>query len=108
MVGQHHGGKKEEREVEGMCRLHRLEQSLSERSFPPSSDKSIGGCNRRSSSMSFLNAFQRYHQIPLALDDQEKTSFVTPVRNYHYKVIPFGLKNAGSTYQRMITKMFEA
>ena len=58
--------------------------------------------------MSFLNAFQGYHQIPLALDDQEKTSFVTPVRNYHYKVIPFGLKNAGSTYQRMITKMFEA
>ena len=48
--------------------------------------------------MSFLDAFQGYHQIPLALDDQEKTAFVTPVRNYHYKVMPFGLKNAGSTY----------
>ena len=58
--------------------------------------------------MSFLNAFQGYHQIPLALNDQEKTSFVTPIRNYHYKVMPFGLKNAGSTYQRMMTKMFEA
>ena len=58
--------------------------------------------------MSFLDAFQGYHKIPLALDDQEKTSFVTPVRNYHYKVMSFGLKNAGSTYQRMITKMFEA
>ena len=57
--------------------------------------------------MSFLNAFQGYHQIPLALDDQEKTAFVTPVGNYHYKVMPFGLKNAGSTYQRMMTKMFE-
>jgi len=41
------------------------------------------------------------------LDDQEKTGFVTPTRNYHYKVIPFGLKNAGFTYQRMITRMFE-
>ena len=57
--------------------------------------------------MSFLDAFQGYHQIPPALDDQEKTDFVTPIGNYHYKVIPFGLKNAGSTYQRMMTKMFE-
>ena len=48
--------------------------------------------------MSFLDGFQGYHQIPLALDDQEKTAFVTPVGNYHYKVMPFGLKNAGSTY----------
>ena len=58
--------------------------------------------------MSFLDAFQGYHQIPLATDDQEKTVFVTPIRNYHYKVMPFGLKNAGSTYQRMMTKMFES
>ena len=58
--------------------------------------------------MSFLDAFQGYHQIPLAVEDQEKTAFVTPVGNYHYKVMPFGLKNAGSTYQRMMTKMFES
>ena len=58
--------------------------------------------------MSFLDAFQGYHQIPLALDDQEKTAFVTPTGNYHYKVMPFGLKNAGSTYQWMMTKMFES
>ena len=57
--------------------------------------------------MSFLDAFQGYHQIPLALDDQEKTAFVTPIRNYHYKVMPFGLENAGSTYQRIMNKMFE-
>ena len=42
--------------------------------------------------MSFLDAFQGYHQIPLALDDQEKTAFVTSFENYHYKVMPFGLK----------------
>ena len=57
--------------------------------------------------VSFLDAFQGYHQIPLALDDQKKTAFVTPTGNYHYKVMPFGLKNARSTYQRMITRMFE-
>ena len=48
--------------------------------------------------MSFLDAFQGYHQIPLALDDQEKTAFVTSIGNYHYKVMSFGLKNVGSTY----------
>ena len=58
--------------------------------------------------MSFLDTFQGYHQIPLALDDQEKTAFVTLVGNYHYKVMPFGLKNTGSTYQRMMTRMFES
>ena len=58
--------------------------------------------------MSFLDAFQGYHQIPLASNDQENTVFVTPVGNYHYKVMPFGLKNAGSTYQRMMTRMFES
>ena len=44
--------------------------------------------------MNFLDAFQGYHQIPLTEEDQEKTAFVTPVGNYHYKVMPFSLKNA--------------
>ena len=43
----------------------------------------------------------------MALNDQDKTTFVTPTGNYHYKVMPFGLKNAKATYQRMMTKMFE-
>ena len=44
----------------------------------------------------------------MGLDDQEKIAFVTPIGNYHYKVMSFGLKNAGSTYQRMMTRMFES
>ena len=58
--------------------------------------------------MSFLETFQGYHQIPLALPNQEKTAFLTLTRNYHYRVTPFGLKNAGSTYQRMVTRMFKS
>ena len=57
--------------------------------------------------VSFLDAFQGYHQIPLVLGNQEKIAFVTPTRNYHYKAMSFGLKNAGSTYQKMIIRMFE-
>ena len=58
--------------------------------------------------MSLLDAFQGYHQISLALLDQEKTTFLTPTGNYHYRVMSFGLKNVGSTYQRMVTRMFES
>ena len=58
--------------------------------------------------MSFLDAFQGYHQIPLSLHDQEKMVFRAPNGNYHYRVMPFGLKNAGSMYQRMVTRMFES
>ena len=41
--------------------------------------------------MSFLDAFQGYHQIPLTVGDQEKIAFVTPIGNYHYKVMSFSL-----------------
>ena len=57
--------------------------------------------------MSFLDDFQGYHQIVLVVEDQEKTSFITPEANYHYTVMPFGLKNARATYQRMMTRMFK-
>ena len=56
--------------------------------------------------MSFLDTFQGYHQIALDAKDQEKMTFISPDANYHYTVMPFGLKNAGATYQRMMTRMF--
>ena len=43
----------------------------------------------------------------MAPKDQEKTFFITPIGNFHYKVMPFGLKNVGFTYQRMVTQMFK-
>ena len=56
--------------------------------------------------MIFLDAFQGYHQIALATEDQENMSFISPDANYHYTVMPFGLKNAGATYERMMSRMF--
>ena len=40
-------------------------------------------------------------------DDQEKTSFVIGQGTYCYRIIPFGLKNARATYQRLVNKMFQ-
>jgi hypothetical protein len=48
--------------------------------------------------ISFLDAFQGYHQIALSPVDQEKTTFITPRGIFCYQVMPFGLKNARSTY----------
>ena len=56
--------------------------------------------------MIFLDAFQGYHQIALATEDQENMSFISPDANYHYTVMPSGLKNAGATYERMMSRMF--
>ena len=56
--------------------------------------------------LSFLDAFSGYHQIPMYPADAEKTTFITPHRLFYYNVMSFGLKNAGVTYQRLVTKMF--
>ena len=54
----------------------------------------------------FMNAFSGYNQIKMAEEDQEKIAFITSQRLYCYKVMPFKLKNAGATYQRLVNKMF--
>ena len=56
--------------------------------------------------LSFLDAFSRYHQIPMHPPNAEKTAFITPHGLYYYNVMSFGLKNVGATYQRMVTKVF--
>ena len=56
--------------------------------------------------LSFMDAFSGYNQIRMHEDDQEKTSFVTSQGLFYYRIMPFGLKNAGATYQRLMNKMF--
>ena len=57
--------------------------------------------------LSFMDAFSGYNQINMDPDDQEKTSFVTGQGTYCYRVMPFGLKNVGATYQRLVNRMFQ-
>ncbi|XP_073024225.1 uncharacterized protein [Primulina eburnea] len=72
-------------------RSHPVKQK--KRHFGPEKDKSINE--------------QGYHQIPLVKNDQDKASFVTSGGTFCYIVIPFGLKNAGATYQHLMDKVFE-
>ena len=55
--------------------------------------------------LSFMDGFSGYNPIKMAPDDMEKTFFITPWGTYYYKVMPFGLKNAGATYQHVATTL---
>jgi hypothetical protein len=52
--------------------------------------------------LSFLECYSGYHQIALMEEDQIKTAFITPFGAYAYTTMPFGLKNGGAIYQRVI------
>ena len=56
--------------------------------------------------LSFMDAFLGYNQIRMHETNEEKTSFLTSQGLFCYKVMSFGLKNAGATYQRLMNKMF--
>ena len=56
--------------------------------------------------LSFMDAFFGYNQIRMDEADQKKTSFITSQGLFCYKVMPFNLKNARATYQRLVNHMF--
>nr|GEW28853.1 hypothetical protein [Tanacetum cinerariifolium] len=56
----------------------------------------------------FLDAYKGYHQIQLAESDEEKTAFHTVQGVYCYTKMPFGLKNDGATYQRLVDEAFDS
>ncbi|GJT09555.1 hypothetical protein Tco_0856597 [Tanacetum coccineum] len=54
----------------------------------------------------FLGAYKGYHQIKMVKEDEEKTTFITSQGIFCYSKMPFGLRNAGATYQRLMDKAF--
>ncbi|GKA60893.1 reverse transcriptase domain-containing protein [Tanacetum coccineum] len=55
----------------------------------------------------FLHAYKGYHQIQMAKEDEEKIAFITSQGIFCYTKMPFGLRNAGATYQRLVDKAFD-
>jgi hypothetical protein len=63
---------------------------------------STAGCE----TLCFLDAYSGYHQIAMYIVDQLATWFITPFDMYCYQTMPFGLKNAGATFQRCMRRVF--
>ena len=57
--------------------------------------------------LNFMHAFSGYNQIRMNPGDEVHTSLITTYGTYCYKVMPFGLKNAGAAYQRLVTQVFK-
>ena len=57
--------------------------------------------------LTFMDASSGFHQIQMEPSDQEDTAFITPTCIYCYTSMPFGLKNTGATYQRLVNRMFK-
>ncbi|GKV02696.1 hypothetical protein SLEP1_g15094 [Rubroshorea leprosula] len=73
----------------------------------PSIDKLVEAASGNER-LSLLDAYSGYHQVTMAPEDEEKTAFYAGDEIYCYVMMPFGLKNAGATYQKMVTIVFHA
>ncbi|KAL5702453.1 hypothetical protein ACHQM5_027671 [Ranunculus cassubicifolius] len=84
-----------------------LNEACPKDSFPLPDIDSLVSSTANHEIMSMMDGYAGYNLIPLAEEDQDKTAFITEQGIYCYVVMPFGLKNAGATYQRLVTEMFK-
>ena len=92
--------------MESMCDYTDLNEACPKDSFPLSCIDQIVDASTRHGMLSCLDSFSRYHHILMHPPDVEKAAFITLHKLYYYNVMPFGLKNARATYQRLVTNIF--
>jgi hypothetical protein len=83
-------------------RFYRLEQILPQRQLPPRENRQIVDSTTGCEMMVLLDCFSGYHQIWLHKVEEEKISFIIPFETYCYLRMLEGLRNAGSTFCRMM------
>ena len=82
-----------------------LNKACPKDSYPLSNIDALVGSASGCRLLSFLDAFSGYNQIMMHPRDKCKTTFMTELSCYCYKVMPFGLKNARATYQRLMDRV---
>ena len=98
--------KKKNRQIRCCVDFRNLNKACLKDEFPlPNMDLLIDSAAGHAM-FSFMDKFSGYNQIRMSTKDVEKTTFCTPIGNFYYTIIPFGLKNACATYQRTMTAMF--
>ena len=98
--------KKKNGQIRCCVDFRNLNKACSKDEFPlPNKDMLIDSAAGHAM-FSFMDGFSGYNQIRMSPKDAAKTAFRTPIGNFYYTVKPFGLKNAGATYQRAMTAIF--
>ena len=99
MVSKYSGSEEEKWQMKSLCRFHGFELSMPKRPVSYAEDQPVGRYHVRASEDELLGRLSRVSSdCPCTQGPRED--------NYHYTVMPFGLKNAGALYQRMIKRMF--
>ncbi|KAL0433348.1 UNVERIFIED_CONTAM: Polyprotein P3 [Sesamum latifolium] len=88
-------------------RFYRLKQGMLKDPYPLPRIDLLVDSTAGYELFSMMDVYQGYHQIFMAEEDRIKTYFITDHGIYCYNVMPFGLKNAGATYQRLVNRMFK-
>lgn len=86
------------------CDYRRLNAITEQDAFPMSLPSELFRV-AKANYISLIDMLRGYWQIPLDKQAQALTAFVTPVGQYAWKVMPFGLRNARSTFQRVISQV---
>ncbi|GKE51127.1 reverse transcriptase domain-containing protein [Tanacetum coccineum] len=85
---------------------HKLNDAMQKDHFPfPFIDQMLERLSRNEYYY-FLDGFLGFFQISIALEDQEKITFTCPYGTFAYRMMPFGLCNAPTTFQRCMTVIF--
>ncbi|RDX77534.1 Retrovirus-related Pol polyprotein, partial [Mucuna pruriens] len=106
MGSQHHANPQEGWESANVRDYRDLNRASLKDNFPlPHIDLLVDNTAQHSY-YSFMDGFSRYNELRMAPEDKEKTTFITTWGTFCYKVMPFGLKNAEATYQRVMIILF--